>query len=172
MVVIGTFEWGSFHLIGKIPLPDAIIGITVAVVTVFVDLAVAVIVGVILSALVFAWQHAKEIKITSSLSDDGIKVYELHGPLFFASVRNFQEMFTPRDDPDEVIIDFKYSRVADHSAIEAIDKLAERYLKHNKKLHIRHLSPQCRRLLDQAGELVEVNVLEDPNYSVADNKLG
>jgi SulP family sulfate permease len=171
MVVIGTFEWCSFRLIGRIPLPDTIIGITVAVVTVFVDLAVAVIIGVILSALVFAWQHAKEITIKMSTNAEGIRVYELYGPLFFASVSNFQDLFTPKDDPDEVIIDFKHSRVADHSAIEAIDKLAERYLKRGKTLHLRHLSPQCRQLLKQAGDLVEVNVLEDPTYRVADDHI-
>lgn len=171
MVVIGTFEWCSFRLIGRIPLPDTIIGITVAVVTVFVDLAVAVIIGVILSALVFAWQHAKEITIKMSTNAEGIRVYELYGPLFFASVSNFQDLFTPKDDPDEVIIDFKHSRVADHSAIEAIDKLAERYLKRGKTLHLRHLSPQCRQLLKQAGDLVEVNVLEDPTYRVADDQI-
>lgn len=171
MVVIGTFEWCSFRLIGRIPLPDAIIGITVAVVTVFVDLAIAVIIGVILSALVFAWQHAKEITIKMSTNAEGIRVYELYGPLFFASVSNFQDLFNPKDDPDEVIIDFKHSRVADHSAIEAIDKLAERYLKRGKTLHLRHLSPQCRQLLKQAGDLVEVNVLEDPTYRVADDYI-
>lgn len=170
MVVIGTFEWCSFRLIGRIPLPDTIIGISVAVVTVFVDLAVAVIVGVILSALVFAWQHAKEITIKMSTNAEGIRVYELYGPLFFASVSNFQDLFNPKDDPDEVIIDFKHSRVADHSAIEAIDKLAERYLKRGKTLHLRHLSPQCRQLLKKAGDLVEVNVLEDPTYRIANDQ--
>ncbi|MGV6809476.1 MAG: SulP family inorganic anion transporter [bacterium] len=170
MVVIGTFEWCSFRLIGRIPLPDTIIGISVAVVTVFVDLAVAVIVGVILSALVFAWQHAKEITIKMSTNAEGIRVYELYGPLFFASVSHFQDLFNPKDDPDEVIIDFKHSRVADHSAIEAIDKLAERYLKRGKTLHLRHLSPQCRQLLKKAGDLVEVNVLEDPTYRIADDQ--
>jgi SulP family sulfate permease len=172
MVVIGTFEWGSFQLLGKIPVADSLIGISVAVVTVFADLAIAVIVGVILSALVFAWQHAKQIMINHHVNEDGVKVYELNGPLFFASARNFQELFSPKDDPDEVIIDFKNSRVADHSAIEAIDKLAERYLKLNKQVHLRHLSPECRVLLEKAGDLVEVNVMEDPHYHVADNKLG
>jgi SulP family sulfate permease len=172
MVVIGTFEWGSFQLLRKIPIADSLIGITVAVVTVFFDLAIAVIVGVILSALVFAWQHAKQIMIREHMNEDGIKVYELNGPLFFASTRNFQDLFSPKDDPDEVIIDFKNSRVADHSAIEAIDKLAERYMKNNKTLHIRHLSPECKLLLEKAGDLVEVNVMEDPNYHIADNKLG
>ena len=173
MVVIGTFEWGSFRLFGKVPLPDIFIGISVALITVVSDnLALAVIIGVILSALVFAWSHAKEINVTTRINRMGDKVYELHGPLFFASVHNFQELFTPRDDTDDVTVDFKDSRVADHSAIEAIDKLAERYERANKRLHLIHLSPECTSLLKKAGDLVEVNMVEDPKYHVADDKLG
>lgn len=171
MVVIGTFEWGSFRLIGRIPLPDTLIGITVAVVTVFTDLALAVVTGVILSALVFAWEHAKHIYAEQTVTDDGWKIYDLEGPLFFASVQNFQEIFTPDDDPDNVIVDFKRSRVADHSALEAIDKLAERYGKAGKTLHLRHLTPECRLLLKKAGDLVEVDVFEDPTYHVAVDRL-
>ncbi|CAG0899683.1 unnamed protein product [Cyprideis torosa] len=172
MVVIGTFEWGSFNMLNKVPKAESLIGISVAIITVFADLAIAVISGVIMSALVFAWQHARHINVTSSTNRMGGKVYELNGPLFFASVQNFQELFSPADDPDDVVVDFANSRVADHSAIEAIDKLAERYERRGKRLHLKHLSPECRRLLHKAGDLVEVNVLEDPSYHVADNKFG
>ncbi len=170
MVVVGTFEWGSFRLIGKIPPADTLIGISVAAITVFFDLAIAVIVGVILSALVFAWQHAKQINATTRTNRMGGKVYELNGPLFFASVHHFQEIFDLKNDPDDVVVDFKNSRVADHSAIEAIDRLAERYLREGKRLHLKHLSPECRQLLRTAGDLVEVNVVEDPTYHVAVDK--
>ncbi len=171
MVVIGTFEWSSFRILGKIPKSDAFVLILVSGVTVFTDLAVAVIVGVIVSALVFAWEHAKHIGVKSYIDDKGSKVYELSGPLFFASVKNFQDLFSPKDDPDDVIIEFQQSRVVDHSAIEAIDGLAERYVKAGKTLHLRHLSPECRILLKKAGDLIEVNYLEDPKYHVADNEL-
>ncbi len=170
MVVIGTFEWCSFRLIKKIPPADTFIGISVAVITVFFDLAIAVIIGVVLSALVFAWQHAKHINASTRTNRMGGKVYELNGPLFFASVHHFQEIFDPKQDPDDVVVDFKNSRVADHSAIEAIDKLAERYLKEGKRLHLKHLSPECRQLLRTAGDLVEVNVVEDPTYHLAVDK--
>ncbi|MEE9350893.1 MAG: SulP family inorganic anion transporter [Thiotrichaceae bacterium] len=170
MVVIGTFEWCSFRLIGKIPLPDTLIGISVAVITVFADLAIAVITGVILSALVFAWQHAKQIHAEISTNKMGGKVYSLNGPLFFASVQNFQDIFDPKNDPDDVVVDFQNSRVTDHSAIQAIDKLAERYNKEHKRLHLKHVSEECRLLLKTAGPLVEVNVVEDPHYHVAVNK--
>ena len=171
IVVLGTFEWASFRLLGRIPPADAFVGILVAVVTVLTDLAIAVVIGVIVSALVFAWQHAKHITLKTSHDEHGWKVYELHGPLFFGSVRNFQELFTPNDDPDNVIIEFQHSRVYDHSGLEAIDTLAERYMNAGKSLHIRHLSEECRSLLDKAGDLVEVNVMEDPHYRVADDRL-
>ena len=171
IVVLGTFEWASFRLLGRIPPADAFVGILVAVVTVLTDLAIAVIIGVIVSALVFAWQHAKHITIKISHDEHDWKVYELHGPLFFGSVRNFQELFTPYDDPDDVIIEFQHSRVYDHSGLEAIDALAERYMNAGKTLHIRHLSEECRSLLEKAGDLVEVNVMEDPHYRVADDRL-
>jgi SulP family sulfate permease len=172
IVVLGTFEWASFRLLGRIPTADAFVGILVAVVTVITDLAVAVVVGVIVSALVFAWEHAKHIEIKISKDEHDWKVYELHGPLFFGSVRNFQELFTPEDDPDDVIVEFQHSRVYDHSGLEAIDTLAERYMNAGKTLHIRHLSEECRTLLAKAGDLVEVNVIEDPHYHVADDRLG
>jgi len=172
MVVIGTFEWGSFNLLNKVPREDSFVGILVAVVTVFTNLATAVIVGVIATALVFAWKQARHIYAVTSINDNGAKVYELHGPLFFASVHRFSELFDPAGDVAElVIVDFAHSRVADHSAIEAIDSLAERYEKAGKKLVLRHLSAECRGLLARAGNLVEVNISEDPHYHVADDKL-
>lgn len=171
MVVLGTFEWGSFNLLNKIPKEDSFVGILVAVVTVFTDLAIAVIVGVIATALVFAWKNARHIYALPRETEQGEKVYEIHGPLFFASVHRFTELFNPENDPDEVIIDFAFSRVADHSAIEAIDSLAEKYDKAGKNLHLRHLSNECKELLEKAGDLVEVNIKEDPHYHIADDKL-
>ncbi|MDD2720272.1 MAG: SulP family inorganic anion transporter [Gallionella sp.] len=167
-----TFEWGSFRLFGKVPTPDVVVVVTVAGVTVMTDLAIAVIVGIIISALVFAWQHAKNIEVRITTEEHGWKVYDLHGSLFFASTQNFLALFTPKDDPSEVVIDFKNARVKDHSALEAIDLLAERYTQQGKKLHLRHLSPDCLELLDKAKGMIEVNVLEDPLYHPADNRLG
>ena len=167
-----TFEWGSFRLFGKVPRPDIMVGLLVAFVTVIADLAIAVIAGVIISALVFAWEHAREIKVNSSINEAGWKVYELEGSLFFASVATFSNLFTPKQDPDNVIIEFRRAKVVDHSAIEAIDALAERYTQAGKTLHLRHLSPDCQDLLEKAKGMIEVNVLEDPHYRVADSKLG
>ncbi len=171
MVVMGTFEWSSLRIISKIPRSDAFMLILVSAVTVMTDLAIAVIVGVIVAALVFAWEHAKHINIKGYDNKYGIRVYELNGPLFFGSVKRFLELFDPENDPQEVIIEFQNSRVADHSAIEAIDNLAEKYIKAGKTLHLRHLSPECTLLLEKAGDLVEVNLMEDPKYHVADDKL-
>jgi SulP family sulfate permease len=171
VVVLATFEWSSLRIMGKIPATDAFVLITVSAVTVLTDLAIAVVVGVIISALVFAWEHAKHININSYDDEQGSRVHELNGPLFFGSVKNFLELFNPEDEPDDVIIEFQNSRVADHSAIEAIDTLAERYIKAGKILHLRHLSEECRQLLKKAGSLVEVNVMEDPRYHVADDQI-
>jgi SulP family sulfate permease len=171
IVVIGTFEWSSFRIIKKIPPADAFVLVLVSTVTVATDLAIAVVVGVIVSALVFAWEHAKHINVKSYLNETDGKIYELEGPLFFASVKNFSDLFDVRNDPDDVILEFRNARVADHSAIEAIDALAERYLNAGKRLHLRHLSPECTKLLEKAGDLVEVNVIEDPQYFVADDRL-
>lgn len=171
IVVLGTFEWSSLRIMGKIPRTDAFVLILVSGVTVATDLAVAVVIGVIVSALAFAWEHAKHINVKSYDDEKGSRVYELNGPLFFGSVKNFLELFNPEQDPDDVIIEFQNSRVADHSAVEAIDNLAEKYIKAGKKLHLRHLSPECRELLKKAGDLVEVNVMEDPKYHVADDQL-
>ena len=171
MVVMGTFEWSSLRIMGKIPTTDAFVLILVSAVTVATDLAVAVVVGVIVSALVFAWEHAKHINVKGYDDEKGSRVYELNGPLFFGSVKSFLELFDPENDPQDVIIEFQNSRVADHSAIEAIDNLAEKYIKAGKTLHLRHLSPECTELLKKAGDLVEVNVMEDPRYHVADDQL-
>ncbi|MFT5284833.1 MAG: SulP family sulfate permease [Planctomycetota bacterium] len=171
MVVLGTFEWSSLGILNKVPATDVFIVILVSAVTVFTDLAIAVFVGVIVSALVFAWKHAKVIHVVSHIDDKGTKVYSLRGPLFFGSASGFGELFEPRTDPDDVVIEFEHARVSDHSAIEAIDSLADRYLKAGKTLHLRHLSPDCRKLLRRAGSMVEVNVIEDPHYHVADDAL-
>ncbi|MDD2892340.1 MAG: SulP family inorganic anion transporter [Halothiobacillaceae bacterium] len=168
MVVIGTFEWGTLHMIGKVPRNEILISIMVAVLTVVIDLAVAVIVGVIVSALIFAWEHAKHIRAESEMLANGSKLYRLVGPLFFASTQNFTELFDPKNDPDDVVIDFARSRVADQSALEAIDNLADKYRALGKTLHLRHLAPQCREMLRKAGDLVEVNIKEDPVYHVAE----
>lgn len=171
MVVLGTFEWASLRMVNKVPLSDAFIIVLVSAVTVIADLAIAVVVGVIVSALVFAWKQAKKIYAKKYIDENGSKVYLLHGPLFFGSIRNFQDIFTPREDPEDVIVDFLDARAYDHSAIEAIDALAERYERNGRTLHYRHLSPECRQLLQKAGDLVEVNVIEDPDYHVADSSL-
>jgi SulP family sulfate permease len=171
VVVAATFEWSSLRIMGKIPLTDAFVLILVSAVTVLTDLAIAVVVGVIVSALAFAWEHAKHINSKTYDDEQGSRVHELNGPLFFGSVKNFLELFHPEEDPDDVIIEFQNSRVADHSAIEAIDTLAERYIKAGKTLHLRHLSEECRQLLKKAGDLVEVNVMEDPRYHVADDQI-
>jgi len=171
MVVLGTFEWSSFRVITKVPVSDAFIIVLVSGVTVATDLAMAVFVGVIVSALVFAWKHAKVIHVVSHTDIGGARIYMLRGPLFFGSSKGFADLFHPQDDPDEVIIDFQHARVSDHSAIEAIDTLAERYLALGKEIHLRHLSPECRQLLRKAGSMVEVNVIEDPQYHVATDEL-
>jgi len=171
MVVIGTFEWGTFNMLNKAPREDVFVSILVAAVTVATDLAVAVIVGVIATALVFAWKQARHVYAETHINKQGSKVYVVHGPLFFASVHRFNELFDIKNDPEDVIIDFAHSRVADHSAIDTIDSLAEKYTKEGKTLHLRHLSSECKDLLQRAGELVELNIKEDPHYHVADDKL-
>ena len=171
IVVIGTFEWSSFRIVGKVPRSDALILVTVSAVTVATDLAVAVVVGVIISALVFAWEHAKHIRIEAREDHKGSTVYAVTGPLFFGSVTSFLERFDPRQDNDDVVIDFARSRVADHSGLDAIDTLAERYENAGKTLHLVHLSEECRKLFKKAGNLVEVNVIEDPKYFVAEDSL-
>jgi SulP family sulfate permease len=172
IVVIGTFEWSSFRVLRKVPRTDALVLVLVSAVTVATDLAMAVVVGVIVSALVFAWEHAKYIRIEAREDHKGSTVYAVTGPLFFGSVSSFLDRFDPSQDNDDVVIDFARSRVADHSGLEAIDSLADRYLSAGKTLHLVHLSDECRRLLRRAGNMVEVNVIEDPKYFVADDALG
>jgi len=170
MVSVGTFEWVSFRMIGKMPRHDIFVGILVAAVTVLLhNLALAVLIGVVISALVFAWESAKRIRARKYIDSNGVKHYEIYGPLFFGSISAFNDKFDIANDPDEVIIDFKESRVADMSGIEALNKLTERYRKAGKQLHLKHLSEDCRRLLSNAGELIEVNILEDPTYKVAED---
>ena len=171
VVVIATFEWATFKLARKVPMLDFIAIVLVTSVTVMFDLAIAVLVGVIYSALVFAWQHAKHIEADISM-DPEHKTYRIRGPIFFSSVANFLEIFDAEGDPDDVVVDFVESRVVDHSAIDAIETLADRYERAGKTLHLRHLSPECRRLLHTSGGLVEVNIFEDPTYQVATDKLG
>ncbi|MFK8115196.1 MAG: SulP family inorganic anion transporter [Rubripirellula sp.] len=173
MVVIGTFEWASIKMVRRMPTSDVLVMVLVAGYTVFMhDLATAVILGVIVSALVFAWQHATHLGVDVKLNEHGSKIYQLHGPLFFASVSSFKEMFEVHEDPEDVVIDFYYTRVYDQSGLEAINNLAERYESAGKRLHITHLSEECRVLLDKAGDLVEVNLSEDPQYHIATDRLG
>jgi len=171
IVVIGTFEWSSFRILSKVPKADAFVIILVSGVTVASDLAIAVVVGVIVSALVFAWEHAKHVNVIRSVNEKGSTVYDVNGPIFFGSVANFLEQFDVEKDSDDVIVEFKNSRVADHSAIEAIDTLAERYQSRGKTMHLKHLNKECQQLLTNAGDLVEVNVIEDPDYHIATDKL-
>jgi len=171
IVVIGTFEWSSFRILKKVPKADAFVIILVSGVTVYSDLAVAVVVGVIVSALVFAWEHAKHVIVNRSTDAKGSTVYDVTGPLFFGSIANFLEQFDMDKDSNDVIVEFKNSRVVDHSAIEAIDTLAERYLSRGKTMHLKHLSPECTQLLTKAGSLVEINVIEDPDYHIVTDKL-
>lgn len=172
IVVLGTFEWASFKMMRNVPKKDAFVIVLVSAVTVLTDLAIAVFVGVIVSALVFAWEHARHIHAVSEVNDENDeKIYYINGPLFFGSTSNFLELFDISNDPECVIVDFASSRVADHSAIEAISVLNERYVREGRRLHIRHLSRDCRALLRKAGILVEINLIEDPSYKVASDLL-
>lgn len=172
MVSIGTFEWASFRTFRRMPKSDIFVMIVVTLVTVIMhDLAAAVIIGVIISALVFAWDNAKRIRARKNIDEDGIKHYEIYGPLFFGSITAFNEKFDVLNDPDEVIIDFAESRVVDMSAIEALNKITERYQKVGKKVHLKHLSRDCQKLLQNAEEIIDVNVLEDPTYKLVVDKV-
>jgi SulP family sulfate permease len=168
MVVIGTFEWASLRILRRMPRTDVLVMLLVTLVTaISQNLALAVLLGVVVSALAFAWENAQRIRARHYLDAAGVKHYELYGPLFFGSVQAFGEKFDVVNDPQEVILDFKESRVADMSALDALHKLTERYQRAGKTLRLRHLSPDCRHLLGRAGALVEVNILEDPTYLVA-----
>ena len=167
MVVIGTFEWSSFRVMRKIPLADAFVIVLVSAVTVISDLAVAVGVGVIASALVFAWQKSQQITASTSFDGNGVKTYHLSGSLFFGSIQSFRDLFSPHTDTDVVVVDFSQCPVYGHAAVDAIDRLAERYEKAGKTLQISELSEEGRALLDRAGDLVRVRVRDEPTYGVA-----
>lgn len=172
MVAIGTFEWASLKVFGKMPVTDIVVMILVALITVLLhNLALAVLIGVVISALAFAWENAKRIRARKFMDERGVKHYEIFGPLFFGSVAAFNEKFDVLNDPKEVIIDFAESRVADMSGIEALNKLTERYKKEGKTLHLKHLSPDCRLLLKNAEEIIDINIFEDPTYKVAVDKV-
>ncbi|MGA9649069.1 SulP family inorganic anion transporter [Pedobacter sp.] len=167
MVAIGTFEWASFKMIGRMPKHDIFVGMLVAAVTVLLhNLALAVLIGVIISALVFAWENAKRIRAQKTVDEKGVKHYHIYGPLFFGSVSAFNDKFEVLADPAEVVIDFSESRIADMSGIEAVNKITERYHKAGKKVHLKHLSPDCRQLLRNANDIIDVNIIEDPTYRV------
>ncbi|QRR00749.1 SulP family inorganic anion transporter [Dyadobacter sandarakinus] len=169
MVAVGTFEWASFRIINKMPKQDVLVGMLVAAITIYLhNLALAVLVGVIISALVFAWESAKRIRAHKSTDENGVRHYRIYGPLFFGSVAAFNEKFEVLTDPKEVIIDFSDSRVADMSGIEALNKITARYQKAGKKVLLKHLSADCRRLLQNADDVIDVNIIEDPTYRVAD----
>ncbi|PWL40066.1 sodium-independent anion transporter [Flagellimonas aquimarina] len=172
MVAIGTFEWASFKTFRKMPNSDVIVMVLVTLITAIThNLAVAVLLGVIISALAYSWENAKRIRARKYIDEDGVKHYEIYGPLFFGSTTLFAEKFDIQTDPNEVIIDFQESRVADMSGIEALNKITERYAKAGKKVHLRHLSKDCIRLLKNARDIIEVNVLEDPTYKVVVDKI-
>lgn len=172
MVSIGTFEWASMRSFGKMPVSDVLVMVLVTLVTVFLhNLALAVLIGVIISALVFAWENAKRIRARKHTDEQGVKHYEIYGPLFFGSVATFNEKFDVLNDPQEVIIDFAESRVADMSGIEALNKITERYRKAGKTLHLKHLSSDCRALLKNAEKVIDVNIMEDPHYRLAVDEL-
>lgn len=172
MVSIGTFEWASLRVFGKMPITDVIVMIVVMVITIFLhNLALAVLAGVIISALAFAWENAKRIRARKYIDDDGIKHYEIYGPLFFGSISVFNEKFDIENDPKEVIIDFSESRVTDMSAIEALNVLTDKYQKVGKTVHLRHLSQDCIRLLKNADKIVDVNIIEDPTYKVIGDNI-
>ena len=167
MVVIGTFAWSSFKVWNKVPKADVVVIVLVTLLTVLFDLAIAVLAGVVVSSLVFAWENAKRIRARKRIDEHGVKHYEIYGPLFFGCIELFNSKFDPKNDPDEVVIDFKESRIVDQSAIEFVNKLTERYLKNGKNIHLRHLSPDCVKLIEKAEKICDVNVLEDPDYFVA-----
>lgn len=172
MVSIGTFEWASFRVITKMPKSDIFVIILVTLVTAILhNLALAVLIGVIIAALVFAWDNAKRIRARKRIDEDGTKHYDIYGPLFFGSVTAFNEKFDVKNDPDKVVINFSESRVVDMSAIEALNKLTDRYHKMGKVVHLTHLSPDCRKLLKNAENIITVNVIEDPTYKVITDRF-
>lgn len=172
MVVIGTFAWPTLKMLNKIPKSDTFVLVSVTAITVITgDLAIAVVSWVIISALVFAWQKSTDIHVKRYVDENNVTHYDLDGPLFFGSVEKFKTLFDIKEDTKEVIIDFADSRVMDHSAIEAIDSLTEKYEKKKKKLHLKHLSQDCVKLIKKADKIVDINIMEDPKYRVADDSL-
>ena len=165
-----TFEWASLRLFGKIPVKDVFVGLLVGAVTIIADLAIAVILGVIVSALIFAWEHAKIIEVTASKDTKGWKIYSLKGTLFFASIKNFNELFDIKEDPSEIVIDFSQSKVADHSALMAISNLAKKYKLEGKKLHLINISSDCLEVIEDAKLMVDINVLKDDKYRLAETR--
>lgn len=171
MVSIGTFEWASLRTFNKMPKIDVIVMVVVTLVTVFLhNLALAVLIGVVISALTFAWENAKRIRARKTIDENGVKYYEIFGPLFFGSVAEFNEKFDVKNDPDKIVIDFAESRITDMSGIEALNSITERYRKQGKSVQLRHLSPDCRLLLKNAEDIIKVNILKDPTYKVLVNK--
>ncbi len=172
MVAIGTFEWASFRTFGKMPISDVIVMILVTLITAIThNLALAVLLGVIIAALAYAWENAKRIRARKYVDEHGIKHYEIYGPLFFGSTTVFGQKFDIQNDPDIVIIDFEESRIVDMSAIEAVNKVTERYKKVGKEVHLRHLSDDCIALLNKADAIIDVNVMEDPTYKLVVDKI-
>lgn len=172
MVVIGTFAWSSFRIMNKIPVADVFVLILVSTVTVFFDLAIAVISGVIVSALAFSWENAKRIRARKRIKPDGTKVYEIWGPLFFGSITAFNQKFDIKNDPDAVEIDFVESRISDHSAIEAIFNLVNKYNSAGKTIKLKHLSQDCKILLYKSSPIfkeVIIEAIDDPRYHLAEN---
>lgn len=167
MVVIGTFAWSTFKIVNKIPKADVIVIVLVTVLTVMFDLAIAVAAGVVVAALVFAWENAVKIRVSNVTDRKGVKHYIVHGPLFFASTTSFISNFDVKNDPNEVVISFEESRIMDQSAIEAINKLAEKYQQIGTNVHLRYLSSDCVKLIERAEKICDVNILTDPDYHVA-----
>ena len=166
-VAIGTFKWASLKTFRRMPTSDVFIMVLVTLVTaVLHNLALAVLIGVVVAALVFAWDSAVRIRARKHVDEQGWKHYELYGPLFFGSTTVFAEKFDVEGDPEHVVLDFQESRVVDMSAIEALNRLTARYAKAGKKVHLRHLSEDCRALIDKAESIIEVNHFEDPTYKV------
>lgn len=173
MVAIGTFEWASLKTFKKMPTSDVIVIVVVTLITVVThNLAIAVLTGIIFSALVYSWENAKRIRARKSIDAQGVKHYEIYGPLFFGSVKAFSEKFDPLGDPLEIVVDFKESRIADMSAIEAVNVLTERYRKQGKRVRLRYLSEDCKRLLANANAIIDVNIMNDPTYKVVTDKMG
>jgi len=168
MVVIGTFAWNSLRILRKVPKMDAFVTILVTIVTVWTDLATAVVVGVIVSALAYSWNNAKRIYAVKSETPEGAKVYAVQGPLFFGSSEGFAELFDVQNDPDLVIVDFENSRVVDQSALQAIEAIAGKYEDAGKRIQLQHLSHDCHSLLSKAGHLI-VDSDDDPDYEIAVN---